>query len=517
MQQSRSMRFSPPPAATARGGDHGWTVPLSDRSFTQSGAAILIALFMLSLVPIWISLLKIAGGNLKPFHLLGFALVGWCVVTGLLWRRLPTLVSGFPLLHLGFALYLGAMLTAFGLHLEPYFSKTEILRQCVYIPFTLVVAVVCLSAQAPALRWSAILAGLAAPLLFSALTTVSLLADGTSPLAIVRDALTTGNTNLLIYRLFRSSFVGLSGQEEVQANIRHNVFAALVTISFLGAAYATRALRPGSPAALLFYGCLALTVLLTLLSLSRSMMLSLVVVGGVALLAAFLNGRIAAVLFAPALAVLALIGVVVSGFAGVLVERFFENTGSYMGRLDALRVALDDIVENPLFGADKLGDVVTAHNVFIDAWRGAGVFAALGALIWGAVLVRCWFDVIAFALWNRARWRLPIDPVPLVGLATLPLVRYVTSGGGLLSMGEFLPFGIVVGLLAANTIAGRAPTDPAATAVPAGSAQRTPIGRRWRPDGPPGRQRADGSPARFARVDDAPLKRRSRSPTPSVR
>ena len=75
-------------------------------------------------------------------------------------------------------------------------------------------------------------------------------------------------------------------------------------------------------------------------------------------------------------------------------------------------------------------------------------FGLSGQLDFG--LLFTWIRLVLDQLFTRGRWALNVDPIFVVGIGTLPLVRFLTGGTSLLDMGEWVATGIFLGFIARN-------------------------------------------------------------------
>jgi uncharacterized membrane protein len=222
------------------------------------------------------------------------------------------------------------------------------------------------------------------------------------------------------------------------------VFGALV-LSMLISSWAMRVgCDPTRWQRRLYRLSMALGVGLLLLSMSRSVLLAVLLWPLLAALRSLrrgeLSGRQLAVVGAS---VVALAGVTVSGLGAVIYNRFFVDTASYEGRTSHYSDAFDAVSEHWVIGGyDTVGD--STHNLVFDTLLRNGIFAAVPAFI-----LICM--VAATFLWLAGRLdRLPAAMVPVTAALALPLVRAVTIGGGQISPVGWLALGFVLGVLAAG-------------------------------------------------------------------
>jgi hypothetical protein len=274
--------------------------------------------------------------------------------------------------------------------------------------------------------------------------------------------ITTGNTDLIEFDLFRRTFAEAStGETDARSNVRHEVFASLVVAMWVSVlAWSRCHLRAGRPVML---AVVAVTGLLTFISLSRAtyLMVALVAVplGLRALLNRWATRRETYLLVASTWLVLA---ATVTGLYVVLFNRLFEDSDSYEGRSDHLGEAVSAIADQ--FFVGHVG-TPRAHNIVLDTWFRAGVAGGLAA---AAMVVMVAVATFHFGRRVVVARQLDWADVALFSLGVVPLVRMFTAGGGTLHLTSWVALGVVGGAWAARhrTSTARPPAGAPAPAPP---------------------------------------------------
>lgn len=289
------------------------------------------------------------------------------------------------------------------------------------------------------LRWSA---AAASAVLFLALS-YSMAVNGVNPGAVFAQTLATGNPEILQKELFKSAFVGFGFDASVvRGNIRHEVFGALLMA--MGLASVCAHLRPPATTVQrwLYHGSLAVGAVLILFSLSRSVIIAAVIWPLLLQLRYLLVGRVSRNFTVLLVSGVALGSVLMAlGVAQVLWVRFTQDTSSYTKRDDLISQAFSNLADSAFAGGVETASA-SSHNFVIDTWLRAGVVAAGGAVV-VVLVVAWWFGSLALRLPREPLWM-----VPVVAMLALPLVRFVTAGGGLVPPVSWVTLAIVTGLLA---------------------------------------------------------------------
>ncbi len=293
------------------------------------------------------------------------------------------------------------------------------------------------------LRWSAAVAALSVLLALS----YSMLLNGVSPPKVFAQTIASGDPEIFQKELFKNAFVGFGYDEAtVRGNIRHEVFGAVLCSMYISAwAAKCRPLRGRLQLALYQLSMLTSAVLL-ISSLSRSIIIAAAAWPAISLFRSVraFELRTRQVAMAYVFFVIAAVAVV-SGSAAVLWTRFTADTSSYEARQGLYDQAFSQIPAHFLTGGvDTQGE--SSHNFVLDALLRGGIFVALPAAV---VLLSIIFTWLALML------RLHLEPIALVPVAAafvLPIVRFGTSGGGLINPVEWITLGFVAGALATHRI-----------------------------------------------------------------
>lgn len=300
------------------------------------------------------------------------------------------------------------------------------------------------SARVEALKWAALVVCVSVLVGF----TVAMFVNGVNGLAVFGRTIAAADPQILQKEVFKSSFAGFGiDEDEVQGNLRHEIFGS-VLFAMLVSTWAMRFGRPPTTVQRNAYAAAMLvgTVLLAL-SLSRSILIAALLWPLIIVLKSFASGRVSTgQVAALAAGVVLAVGLWWSGFAGVLWNRFSEDTRGYDSRAGNYAGAFEVLPDYWLTGGFKTsGSHVSTHNFILDSWLRGGIFVALPA---AAVVL------MVVILWLRQIARLPNGPpwlVPVAAALALPVVRLGTSGGGHIPPVEWVVLGFVLGVLSATS------------------------------------------------------------------
>lgn len=290
-----------------------------------------------------------------------------------------------------------------------------------------------------AARWTALVAAVST----LAALSLSMAANGVNPAATFAQTVAQGDPEILQRELFRSAFAGYGfDADQVQGNIRHEVFGAVLTAMCLSSAAARLHPFTSRSAARVYRLSMALGAALIVVSLSRSVMLA----GAAWVLLAVVTQARRFGVTSRQLAVLAaaLVGfgaAVASGFASVIFVRFTQDTSSYEARDTLLADALAAIPGHLWTGGIE-PQGASSHIFVIDSTLRAGIVGGLAALCIVVLLV---------VLFLQLTRRLPTEPawmLPVTAALALPLIRLFTAGGGVIPPVQYVGLGIVAGFLA---------------------------------------------------------------------
>jgi len=294
---------------------------------------------------------------------------------------------------------------------------------------------------------------------------VAMIVNGVNPAAVFAKSIAAADPEIFQKEVFKSAFAGFGLDEEaVKGNLRHEIFGC-VLLSMLVSTWAMRV--GGSPTSgqvFAYRAAMALGLVWMTISLSRSILIAAAFWPLLAILRssrrAELTTRQVGILFGFAAAT----GVVLaSGLSAVLVNRFVADTTGYEARAENYGGAFAAIPDHWLIGGFQTVGV-SSHNFVVDTLLRDGVFAAVPA---AAIVLTL---LIVFGLMAMRLHRLSPALVPVVAALVLPLVRAVTSGGGLIPPVEWVALGFVGGVLAAWRLSTRtsAPAKQAPSLVGAG-------------------------------------------------
>ncbi len=291
------------------------------------------------------------------------------------------------------------------------------------------------------LRWAAAAASISVLIALA----YSMVRNGVNPGRVLAQTISAGDPEIFQRELFRTAFVGFGYDEEsVRGNIRHEVFGAVLCAMYV-AAWAARSRPPSTTVTRMAYQLsMALSVLLLLSSLSRSIMIAAAVWPMLSLFRSArtltLTGRQVALTYIS-LAVVALAAA--SGVGVVLWNRFTSDTSSYEARQGLYAQAFSRLGDSFFVGGVDT-ESASSHNFVLDALLRGGIFVALPAAVVVLSVVWTWLTLVI---------RLHLEPVlmlPVAAALVLPIVRFVTSGGGLINPVEWVTLGFVAGALAAH-------------------------------------------------------------------
>jgi hypothetical protein len=284
--------------------------------------------------------------------------------------------------------------------------------------------------------------------------------NGVNAAKIFTEAIKTGNPEIVQKQLFKSAFTGFGYDEAtVKGNLRHEVFGGVLAAMYVSA-WAQRC-RPlfVQPQRMLFLLSMMLGTVFLIASLSRSVLLAAAVWPVISIYRSartftLSRRQVAVATFTAVLAVLA----VISGFVLVVYNRFSSDTSSYQSRQGLYKQAFSDLPSHFFTGGvNTVGG--SSHNFVLDALLRGGIFVAIPAAFVVLSIVVTWLALLA---------RLHVEPdwmVPIAAAFVLPIVRMVTSGGGLINPVEWVVLGFVAGVLASRRYQASKPTTTSDTAL----------------------------------------------------
>lgn len=434
------------------------TAPLLDRPQRRDPSrrhdrvtAWAVVAFLSVLTLEWVTVTGFSGGFIKPFHLamIGVGLIAFArwhpgrVVGPVLARHAPIYVPYIVLIALALA---GGLRFA-----TPYFPRNNGIRQLSYVGASMLLAGVLLQIL-PHRRVQRVLAwaGVFTAVTVAAGLTLALASQNVNPINLVQEALAKADPDIISNELLRGAFRTDEGLAEAGANLRHKVFLAVLIGTFLGLAFLPAVSRRRTVVRALLMVAGAAGSLLVVLSLSRSTILVLVIPAVLVPLRILVRrraGTLHAVVFG--LAGLVFAGLALSPLAELLYERF-AATGSVEARLEgAGPIFMSLAPEAALAGTAKPSTGSSPHNLVLDAWLSGGVLASLAALLVLVFFTRVWWRIARGYLTGTGRWLLPVEPVWLLGIGFLPLVRSVTAGNQF-HMVEWTAIAVFLAVVTAN-------------------------------------------------------------------
>ncbi len=276
--------------------------------------------------------------------------------------------------------------------------------------------------------------------------------NGLDAWALVKKSIANGDPNVLQFELFRTSFIGFGYDlQTVRANFRHEIFGGLLLSMYVSSWANAREPTVRRLQRAVYRGAMVLASVLLLLSLSRAVLLAAGVWPCLYVARTILTGRVTARHRMTAVGALLGLGVVAfSGLGSLLWYRFTGETASYSARQDSFGFVLTQIGDSFWTGGAPTSGP-TSHNFVLDAWQYAGVFVAIPAIV-----VFCFVVLLWLSLLTQLR-TLPVEMLPVVAALTLPVVRLVTAGGGLMSLVEWLTMAFVAGVIASTNLKLAAP------------------------------------------------------------
>ncbi|MGH8903683.1 MAG: hypothetical protein ACRDYA_18930 [Egibacteraceae bacterium] len=426
-----------PPASYAAG--TSWA------PWERTSGVLLVALVS-SLTLEWISLGGFLTRDVKYFHLAA----GAFMASYLWWRRpsrrLAPILSRYRGFYGPWVFYL-LLVAIVGLaHVEPYFDRSEIIRQALYGATSIVVAAFFLHVDGRRVRCILQWTGIATVGVAVGGISLALLGQGKNPLALIGEALAKGNPDIVSYRLLRLSF---RSQElvNVGANLRHKVFSAVMIGLAVALICRDRSSRWRNR---LIVVSAVFGALLVMLSLSRSLILCLIIALGLSGIRTFLQRGMAPRQLSAILATLVVIVVLAASPVGSLLWVRFAETGSLEARSAAVvSAAAPASVDAVMFGVEASTVEKSPHNLILDAWLSAGVLGAVSMTLLLFTYLRVWLRQVKRYLTGAPSWVLSLDQLWVVAVGVIPLVRAVTAGNGF-HMNDWVCVGIVFGLVEAN-------------------------------------------------------------------
>jgi hypothetical protein len=259
-----------------------------------------------------------------------------------------------------------------------------------------------------------------------------------------------GDPHALQFGLFRAAF--RSVEASARSNVRHEVFGGLLIVMYIGIVASLRANYLRRVMGL----CAIIVFPLVAISLSRSVMVGVLLTALVGLIRALAAGRLRILSFLLGLVALGSLPVLVPKLAPLFSAKY-NSTGSYNTRISALDAATHIDPQRILLGGPLLDN--PTQILFVDVLQRGGIFAGIAALV-----VEFMFLVatgkLVFAYFRTGS----IALLATIGAAMHVLVRSVTGGGNLMDLVEWLGFALVIAVLYLEHnggITGRVSAEPA--------------------------------------------------------
>jgi O-antigen ligase len=428
----------------------------------------ILVILTLALGPLqWISVVDTGALVLKPVHLPFFTAsgLGWlALLRGQVLSRVarPALLFAVP--YFGYLLLLMASV----IFLDGEFATVAkyalyFLGVCGW--FFLLATMERRQALA-AVFWGSI----GAAFLFFAVAFLTLQSRGINLFAVVGNALSSGDTSILQFVIFRNLFNESAAMTEdaYGTALRHTSlgFVFIAFIVSLACWDRNQIAKAGA----------ALSLLIILISVSRSQWLA-AFLALIPLMTRTAMRRPGMSLYGIAAALIAAgwltLSVDLSGIETIIEQRFGSLEED--GRIGMYGSAFDYIATHPIFGYGAGYEIgfggahtLQVHNIFLGAWVQIGLPGLFMAIGFTGALVWLYVASLSRSFWSAER-------TCLTGLIVLPVFRSQLSGGG----GNYtLPEWICIALFLA-------------LAVPHGS--ETPAHRM---EGPPGQNRSRTEPSR---------------------
>lgn len=271
----------------------------------------------------------------------------------------------------------------------------------------------------------------------------SMLVNGINPAGVFARTIAAADPEVLQRELFRAAFVGFGFNEDVvRGNLRHEVFGAVLVAMILSSICA--GLRPLTTLGTRWlYGfAMGLGTVLLVVSMSRSVLIAAAAWPALSLLRSLLSARLTPRLVASGILVSIIsAALAATGFLTVIWVRFTQDDSSYQARGNLLDRAFENLGASLFFGGVGT-EGASSHNVVLDTWLRAGIFAATAAAVIVILLLGLYLSLAA-GLHRQPGWMLPVT-----ALLALPLVRMFTAGGGLIPPVSWVGLGLAAGFIA---------------------------------------------------------------------
>lgn len=421
-------------------------------------ATFLILLATLGLQ--WIVIRELPGGSLKYFHLAAIGFAGVYLLRRRAGSDVAVVLREHAFFYWCFTVYLALQLLAHTVHRQAFVEMSEIVRQGSYAFVSVLVAALFLRVESRSFQRFLMWACPVATFVVLPLLVAPLVRQGVNPLGVLADAITSGDPTVVLRGFFRSAF-RTAGIDDAAPNLRHGVIGALL-LSLVLSLLVWRRWRARRVSAVVLSMSAAVCLTFILVSLSRSVIVSFAVSIGVYLAHPLFRDRLRGRDLGGVVGVLFLIiALVALPQATLFREHFAGNRDSYAERYEATVNAFDRFGQSALIGSERVdetgADVVSPHDVVLNAWLGGGILAALAAAAFFLATLKRWFRLArSYVGGRKGEWMLSTSQFGAVALGAYPLARFLTAGSGSLQLVEWVALGAFFGMLTANDRARRA-------------------------------------------------------------
>jgi hypothetical protein len=429
------------------------TTPSADRATADARISWAFLAVVATAGVQWFGLAAASSLSLKWFHLAVALLTVVVILATDLPRRIEIISHHWGPFWVAFGVYLASILLAHIVNEDPFLPLALFARQVVYAAAGFVLAMAALSLVTPAARRALALASCVTSVVAVVALFVPLMELGLNPVGLLIDGFLGGQPEVVIFGLFRAAFASAGGlaDEAVRANLRHGLASALALSVFL-----TALVRPrvGRNLRLVSDVGTVVAVLLLSITLSRSVILAVLVWLLLVTVRPLFRGRASTLRWAlPGLIAASVVLLAVAPPGQIFEERFTADDGSADARAGALGDAIENIDEY-LLGANDLEAEASPHNVVFDALLAGGLLGALAALVFFGFFAVAVIRLTISYLVDRPDWHLPVSRAAAVGIGLVPAARFLTAGGGILTLGEWMGAATFMALVASNARAG---------------------------------------------------------------
>lgn len=417
----------------------------------SSNLLTLVFLALLSSLSVgWVTLP--AAGNMEYFNLIAIVFV----CTSFLLARNKLVSSSIAVVRsnlnvvLSITFYILILVGTIVIHFYPLYTPITVMRIASYAVFALIVAAFVAGnrlTMSPTARW----APLVLLLLYVSFMLIASREAGISLAEPIRATLQSGDLSHITYGIFYRLARTTSAEDaEFGRSIRHVTSSALFVSLALSVYFSSYQLRSKIKYFLYIFAIVSCLLLIFIIS-SRGVVLALILWGLLVVPKFFRKKKafIGMFLLIPPAMVIAVFWFF--PFIQAIYNKYFFQTESYSGRLSGILDALDRIEANWLTGGEFPQRILSAHNIILDGWQGAGLLGFLAAVILMIALFLSLRKMLAL-LYRRPGIDLRV--VAVIGLLMLPAVRFLVAGWGLLNLAEWISLGLACGFMCKFTRTG---------------------------------------------------------------